>query len=393
MAKDWLNINDNYIVKSETYFNDSFSLDFTSVAELANYLINPDILPSLIQSPQDFLNSLMLFPFDTALYAQTPKSLMIGSFVADKVKATRISQALAFFSMGEYYVARKFNNFADYNGYTKIQVWLPYLGFVDVNTNDVMGKYMQFLLSVDYRTGQAVYYIAVSDSHIELENPPFAGNFYNECRILSTHSFQLGYNIPLGATNAAEIYRNIIMGAVKGVAVATGAYVAGVAGAGITTTTTHTTTTTNAIRSRTDRRTEQRLRPDISSRRTDTESNSRTDSSSFLKGRAITECFENSAQTLSMLALGAKTDTVNNPSLVARGSEQVKVVIYRPIFKPINYDYDHLFGRPLGEVRELQSVRGYTEVTEVHVEGEEFNTATETELAMLQDTLLNGIIL
>ena len=39
-----------------------------------------------------------------------------------------------------YIILKYFNNFADYNGYTKIQVYLPFFGFIDVNPNDVIGK-------------------------------------------------------------------------------------------------------------------------------------------------------------------------------------------------------------------------------------------------------------
>lgn len=401
MATDWFDLNGSYITKTETYFNDVFSLDFGSVAELANYLINPGFLPSLIQSPQDFLNGLILFPFDTSFYSLSePESLMIGSFVAEKVKVQRITQGFAFLTLGEYYVARKFNNFADFNGYTKIQVWLPYYGLVDVNTNDVMGKYMQFLLSVDYKTGQAVYYIAVSDEHIETPTQPFAGSFYKDCRILSTLSFQLGYQIPLGATNAAEIYRNIIMGAVKSASIATGAYISTAVGAGKTHTTTVTTTSSKLARTRESKITGRRLKdPYLEERATQSVSETDTDSSNYIKGRAYAETFENSAQTLSMLSVGAKTDIVNNPSIIARGSLSVKVIIYRPLFKEVNQYYDHLYGRPLGEVRQLGTLEGYTEISNVHIEAEnlqeddEFATATEMELAMLQDALLNGVIL
>lgn len=401
MATDWLNINSRYLTKTETYFNDTFSLTFESVAELANYLINPGVLPSLIQSPQDFLNGLILYPFDTSVFALSQEeSLMIGSYVADKVKARRITQVFAFFSLGEYYVARKFNNFADFNGYTKIQVWLPYYGFTDVNPNDVMGKYMQFLLAIDYKTGQATYYIAVSDESITPASPPFAGSRYKDCRILSTLSFQLGYQIPLGATNAAEIYRNIIMGAVKSAAMATGAYVSAAAGAGKTHTTTVTTTTSKFAHTRASKLTGRRLKdPYVEESATQSVSETDTDSSNFIKGKSYADTFENSAQTLSMLSLGAKTDIVNNPSLVALGSLTVKVIIYRPLFKEVNQYYDHLYGRPLGEVKLLGTLEGYTEISNVHIEAEnlqedeEFSTATEMELAMLQDALLNGVIL
>ena len=401
MPNDWLNVNGNYLTKTETYFNDTFSLSFASVAELANYLINPGVLPSLIQSPQDFLNGLTLFPFDTSVFSvSSEEPLMIGSFTAENVKVRRITQAFAFFAMGEYYVARKFNNFADFNGYTKIQVWLPYYGFVDVNPNDVMGKYMQFLLAVDYKTGQATYYIAVSDVSIEPASQPFAGSKYKDCRIISTLAFQLGYQIPLGATNASEIYRNIIMGAVKSAAMAAGAYVSAKAGAGKTDTMTVTTTTSRMAHTRASKITGRKLKdPYVEESGTQSVSETHTDSSNFIKGRAISETFENSAQTLSMLSLGAKTDIVNNPSLVALGSRTVKVIIYRPLFKDVNQYYDHLYGRPLGEVKLLGTLEGYTEISNVHIEAEnlqedeEFSTATELEIAMLQDALLNGVIL
>ena len=91
--------------------------------------------------------------------------------------------------------------------------------------------------------------------------------------------------------------------------------------------------------------------------------------------------------------IGGSSDTVNNPNLLSNGCESVKVIIYRPKMQDVDADYNHLYGKPLGEVRTLSELSGYTEIGEVHIDGEDFASATETEMAMLQEALLNGVIL
>ena len=242
----WLTTASGTKILSDTYFNAKFALSPLGVSELANYIISPGIISSIFQNPSDWLSSLILYPFDVTNDNLYPNNtyLQIASFETD-IPCAELNVALSLFNIGEIFIPRKFNNFADYNGYTKIDIWLPFYGFTSVNPNDVIGKYLEIALSVDYNTGQAVYYVCVSDEAINPDDTPlYVGDTFENCRILSTLSFQLGYQIPLGSTNTSEVYRNIIMGAVKATAVAVGAYVGGAMGAGVTTS--KTTTVSNS---------------------------------------------------------------------------------------------------------------------------------------------------
>lgn len=380
---------------STTYFNENFAMDLYNVTELANELISPGFVESLFQNPADWLNTLTVFPFNV-VYDGTfsAKKLMIGSFKSD-IEVTEVNGYFGWLNMGEVFIPRHFNNFADYNGYTKIDVWLPYYGLINVNPNEVIGKYLTFALSVDYITGQGVYYVGVSDtSVVPITMPIYAGNYFDNCRILSTHSFQLGYQIPLGSSNATQVYRNIISGAVKAMSVAVGAYAVGALGGGVTTSKTTSVKTTSGSFTRSSPKTGRLLKEPGKWSRSETTDTTRTvDTTSHLKAKAINEVFDSSAQALSSMQYGAQTDSVNNPAILCNGSESIQVIIYRPRLEDIDAEYDYLYGKPLGEVRVLSTLTGYTEIGSVHIEGEDFNTATESELAMLNEALLNGVIL
>lgn len=367
---------------STTYFNENFAMDLVNVTELANHLISPPVFESLFQNPADWLNTLTVYPFNVVYDGTfTSRKLQIGSFKSD-ITVTELNGYFGWLNMGEVFIPRYFNNFADFNGYTKIDVWLPYYGIINVNPNDVMGKYITFALSVDYLSGQGVYYVGVSDtSVVPSDMPIYAGDYFDNCRILSTHSFQLGYQIPLGSSNATQVYRNIISGAVKAMSVAVGAYAVGALGGA--TSSSKTTTVKTTRNPKTGRQ--------ITASTKTTERVS--DTSAHLKGKAINEIFDSSAQALSSMHYGVQTDAVNNPAILCNGSESIQVIIYRPRLEDIDAEYDYLYGKPLGEVRVLSTLTGYTEIGSIHIEGEDFNTATETELAMLNETLLNGVIL
>lgn len=379
----------------DTYFNSKYALNYGDVADLANYVISPPVWASIFQKPSDWISSLTYYPFNAVYDGTFQRSkLMIGVDKTD-IGCTRVSSAFGWFNLGELKIQRYFNNFADYNGYTKIAVWLPFYGFIDVNPNDVMDKYLEFTLSVDYNSGQAVYYVGVSDISISrLENRPnFASSLFENARILSTHTFQLGYNIPLGSTNAAETYRNIILGAAKAATVAVGAYATGAVGAGITSSKSTTITKTSGTFTRTSPKTGRQIKPGNWDKTVESETTRTNNATAYLKGKAVNEIFNYSSQALSSLSVGATTDVVNNPNLLCNGSNSVKVVIYRPKLREIDGDYLHIYGAPLGEVRQLITLSGYTEISDVHLESSYFRTATETELAMISDSLLNGVIL
>lgn len=361
-----------------------------NMVNLVNFLISPPTLPSLFITPRDWLTSLQILPFNINVGIDSVHSgtLKVGGVIAkaqgggdtDIVKAEDC-YSTRLFNLGEHKITPYFNNFADYNGYTKIQLYLPMFGLVDINPNDVMNKYIQIRMSVDVVSGMAVYYIGVSDVSIPLASNGVQSDDTNINRILATYSFQIGYNIPIGSSDAPQVYRNIIGGAVKGITTAVGAYA--ISGLGAT----GGTSTTKTVKTARNPKTGRQVTKGTTTRTTT------YDGSNYQFGKSVTECFEYGSQALTSMHMSVQSDRVNNPAVLCEASESVHIIIQRPKIKPADDDYNHLYGRPLGEVKQLSELSGYTEITNLHLEDSGFNTATQEELLMIMQELSSGVLL
>lgn len=361
-----------------------------NMVNLVNFLISPPVLSSLFITPRDWLTSLQIFPLNinVGIDGITATPLKIGGVEAKKqggdnndIVNVETCYSSRVFNLGEYKITPYFNNFADYNGYTKIQIYLPMFGFVDINPNDVMNKYIQIRMSVDVVSGMAVYYIGVSEASIPLGSNGVQSDDTNINRILATYSFQIGYNIPIGSSDAPQIYRNIVGGAVKGIATAVGAYA--ISGLGAT----GGTFTTKTVKTARNPKTGRQITKGTTTKTTT------YDGSNYQFGKAVTECFEYGSQALTSMHMSVQSDRVNNPAVLCEASESVHIIIQRPKIKPINDDYNHLYGQPLGEVKQLSELSGYTEITNLHLEDGGFDTATQEELLMIMQELSSGVLL
>lgn len=364
--------------------------DDTNLIRLVNFLISPPVLPSLFITPRDWLSSLQIFPFNVNVGISNVNSgqLRVGGVVANAqgdgdtdIVIAENCYSSRVYNLGEYKITPYFNNFADYNGYTKIQIYLPMFGFVEVNPNDVMNKYIQIRMTVDVVSGMGVYYICTSDVSIPLSSNNVQSDDTDIKRILSTYSFQLGYSVPIGSSDAPQVYRNIIGGAVKASAMAAGAFAISSLGA------TGGTSTTKTVKTARNPKTGRQVTKG-------TKTTTRTyDGSNYQYGKAVTECFDYGAQALTSMHMSSQSDRVNNPAILAQASESVHIIIQRPKLKPINNDYNHLYGQPLGEVKQLSELSGYTEIANLHIEDSGFDTATQEELLMIMQELSSGVLL
>lgn len=376
---NWLDRGQVYDLSYNTYFNVKVILDANGVLDLANYIIVPNV-EGFFSTATNWISSLIYFPFELYTSSETKLKLQIGPTKTD-IPAIEANPIIEWYNLGEWFCAPHFNNFADYNGYTKIEVFLPFLGTVEIMPNDVMNKFVQFRLKVDINTGQGIYYIGVSDTSITPTNPPYAGDEDANVRILSVNTVQLGVQIPLGTTNTIEVVRNIIMGSVKAAAMATGAYTISSlkATGGVSTT----TTVKTARNKKTGRQITQYKK---------TES-TEYDTSKYQYGKSILDCFETGADALNAAFMRASSDKPNNTLALVNAPKSIKIVRYLPKLKSYDTDYNKLYGKPLGEVVKLNTLTGYTEIGGIHIEGDAFKQATLTELLKLKEQLTQGIIL
>ena len=109
-------------------------------------------------------------------------------------------------------INKKFNNVNDFIA-TKIQLYLPFIGFVDLNPSEVMGRLIYVDYHIDFLTGACVAFVKIKDT--ELANPFTAYTFSGNCAV----------EIPITGLNYADICRNVIQtaGGLVGTAMSGGA--------------------------------------------------------------------------------------------------------------------------------------------------------------------------
>lgn len=336
--------------------------------------------------------SLQLYPFIVP-HTETGSTLQTTHIDASDAYAEIIPyNDQEYFHLGQHFISPHFNNFADYDGYTKIKVFLPFHDFVDVDVNQVMGKYLQIRLSVDYNTGQGIYILGVSDAQI----PPYTSDmgytvsnaYYDRTvRVISKYVVQLGIVIPLGQSAFADKARNAILKSVQTVAsVAAAAYT----GALPPPTTTSETTTSYQVSGR---GTEKGSRMKVLEQGSETSTRKTTYNKARDVSKPISEAISGSIDVLNTSSLHGTGDRIGDSMLMWNLSTSVHIVFYRPKMLDTTPEFRHLFGQPLGQVRQLSELSGYTELTNIHIEGEGFSTATKEELDEIQTMLYGGILL
>lgn len=188
--KKWITTKTIYDVMSDILNNKTFMDDL-------NYLFT---------EPAQFFVSLMAYPFDVKKY-------FYGSYEAPTARIKLGDKEVTYESKpvsapvmpnGNYYrtiarinIDRHFNNFLDYAPHTKIELYLPFAGFITLDTNLVMGSSITIALSVDWDFGIGTYYI-------------HKGSSIDTGTLITTTECQLGFELPLGSTNKNEQAKKLL---------------------------------------------------------------------------------------------------------------------------------------------------------------------------------------
>lgn len=374
----WLN---QAPVGSETYFNRHISILSADMSKLVELILKPPVSDVIFGDYTKWVSSAMFYPFMTNI-GSTEKYLQYGATTTNVPCYEMNVNYAGGFSLGEYHYTPTYNDFRDYEPYTQLEVYLPFYGFANIKIADVIGKYIQFRLFVDFQTGQGQYVVGVSDNSISTSQAPFRekDGSDNSIRILASYTTQIGFEIPLGTLGFADTIRNISLAAVKGVANLGASYAVEKSGLSQTTSVEKTVSTV---------RNPQTGRQVISKTRTTTTD---TDRSSYRKAERVNEAFDTAVECLQNLSLRPQSDKPNNSALGGI-SYSIQIVKRTAKFLDTGTDYNKLYGKPLGDVRQLSTLTGYTEISSIHLEGVGFGTATQKELAMLEQILSDGIIL
>ena len=114
------------------------------------------------------------------------QKIILGN-VDTGVNGDKVSNNFAKQNIGSITITEKYHNFLDYSPYTNVIIYLPYVGFKELDTNLVMSKTLSISYTVDIITGGCL--CQITSNNVKLYE--FNGN--------------LGIDIPITASNRAQV--------------------------------------------------------------------------------------------------------------------------------------------------------------------------------------------
>ena len=333
-------------------FNSFYALTRTQVNDLLSELNTAtfiDNIQLLFESPIENLVSLRTYPFD--IKEHHPANTLADSNIFINVVQMK-TQGFSLgvvpspaFNLGKIEIPQHYNNFLDYSPYTKIELYLPYVDFVTLDTNVVMGKTISIDYVVDYFSGKCTAFISVEETV----------DGVTTSNIIMERDGNIGVEVAIGGGRGADIARNMLK---LGIGAGTGAI----------------TMTAGAVS----------MGAGNSAGSAGNIAGAVAMSAGFLANTTINAIQAGQAHIIK----GGSAQ----PSINFYAPQHCYLVITRPnVVIPETYEKD--YGRTSGKSAVLGTLTGFTVVEAVHVEGSGFATATGDELTEIERLLKTGVIL
>lgn len=184
------------------------------------------LITNLAINPLDFIVSLNIFPCEPDVGTFT--HVVLGKWVCTdsgldslggNVEAYPLSAQFKVISFGSIDVFENWGNFLDYSN-TRIELYLPFIGFVDIDTAEVMNGSITVDYTIDFLTGMCVANVNCNKT---VETPD--GYTYTQS---SQHAYQgnCAISVPLSEMQYGQMIGSLINAGVQGMR-------GGIAGAGI----------------------------------------------------------------------------------------------------------------------------------------------------------------
>ena len=189
----------------ELGINKKYAISGTVLPTLRDFLNRKSISADYLYNDQsEYLVSLRAYPFwmdkffdGVGEYSTFP----IGPFSAKevKVKGKELTSQNKPLLLGEIDINRRYYNFMDFSPYTKISAYIPYISFVDLPVNEIMGKHIKFYAQVDFDNGILTVWLETENTMIQSWETP------------------IGIDINLNRTNGTDWARNMYLWGIKSI--------------------------------------------------------------------------------------------------------------------------------------------------------------------------------
>lgn len=285
-------------------------------------------LQKMFSNPMDYFIAFHIVPVFPPV--DSPRKIRLGLWETS-VSMPPVSSQWYEFDFGSVIISPYWNSALDYSPYTKVHLFLPFIGSVSINTDEIMGNRVGLIYRIDLLSGQCVALLSI--------NNDVYYQFTGECSV----------SIPLTGADWSRIYSATI-GAISNA-------VTGVAGV--------TATANRAIQN----------------------------GNQIYKSALVASHIASSVDNIAGNIMGAKPNIAHTGNISGSAGLMGVRVPYFVIEYPrqsLPENYKHYVGYPSNIYSKLSSVSGYTECEQVIVNG---ISATDTEIAEITEALKEGVYL
>lgn len=176
----------------------------TQLRSLATVLWGNDFeqsIKKILNDPFDGIIGLALLP--VAPHTSGSEDCKIGNFNT-QVNMALVDQQYMTIDCGTLQIRESWHNALDYSPATKLDIYIPFVGFKRLNTEDCMGKTLALKYNIDILSGSGIAMLKCGD------------------KVLYTYPCKITYDVPLTGSNKAALYTgmiNVAMSAIHGAAV------------------------------------------------------------------------------------------------------------------------------------------------------------------------------
>ena len=166
-----------------TGFVSIWTPDETQIVDLARYMWNADILTvdfwrKLVADPIDLIYSLAIFPCDIV---PDGNDIVCVGLTSTGVRMDYYNSQYFDVDCGSVLLSKYWDAYLDYNPYTKVNIYLPYIGVKPLNVDEVMGDRIAVKYRIDLASGVCIAFIRCGDSVLY----QFSGNCATQIPVTS----------------------------------------------------------------------------------------------------------------------------------------------------------------------------------------------------------------
>lgn len=182
-----------------------YALTSAQVGQLADFVFSETFLDNVARlwtEPGDYIIDLSYYPVDltaTGLtWGSSTTKVTVGNVESD-ITAPELLGGKPYLYMGEYTIGRYYNSYLDFAPYTRLEIYLPYIGLRPLDINQVMGHTIKVGYYLDYVAQKCLALIGLDGVGDDLGQP------------IAQYIGDVAVHVPLSGQSAQQL----LIGSVK----------------------------------------------------------------------------------------------------------------------------------------------------------------------------------